>query len=370
LRTVALVAPIPRQEDVGTDAFATLVRPDGSRRLLPDISFLVQFKAASVGQVNYASPDALAWISKLEIPLFIGRVSLNPGRMELFSTERLNRVLLEGTYDQICLLLDSSDESSKSSTAGCRRANIGPPVLTWSLDDAVEPDFLTRAYEVLRPHVENMRQNRLLRGISYQRLLRWDTGHPPADNGVMMLGSPQDDVRGALREMVPYVHRLLFEVQSKSRYADFPVLAALVGMMRRWGVDPDPDGTMLRVTAFLAEGPEIADEIVIQLRCLAGFGYLDLSHLKLREKSLAAIPDEVEGLAMADFPITDAGVVFLQKLKRLTRLDLAGTEITDSGLDRLATLGSLRWLNVQRTQVTNAGIDRLKANLPDIEIVH
>src|SRR5208282_3293121 len=39
LRMVALVAPVPRQEDVGTDAFATLVRPDGSRRLLPDVSF-------------------------------------------------------------------------------------------------------------------------------------------------------------------------------------------------------------------------------------------------------------------------------------------------------------------------------------------
>jgi hypothetical protein len=60
LRMVALVAPVPWQEDVGTDAFATLVRPDGSRRLLPDVSFLVQLKAASIGVVRYSGADELA----------------------------------------------------------------------------------------------------------------------------------------------------------------------------------------------------------------------------------------------------------------------------------------------------------------------
>ena len=45
LKAVALVAPVPRQEDVGNDAFATLIRPEGSRRLIPDVSFLVQLKS-------------------------------------------------------------------------------------------------------------------------------------------------------------------------------------------------------------------------------------------------------------------------------------------------------------------------------------
>jgi hypothetical protein len=47
LKQIALVAPIPRQEDVGNDAFVTLIRPEGSRRLIPDLSFLVQLKSAS-----------------------------------------------------------------------------------------------------------------------------------------------------------------------------------------------------------------------------------------------------------------------------------------------------------------------------------
>lgn len=55
LRAVALVAPVPRPEDFGTDAFATLVQPDASRPL-SDVSFLVQLKAASVSVVMDAEP--------------------------------------------------------------------------------------------------------------------------------------------------------------------------------------------------------------------------------------------------------------------------------------------------------------------------
>jgi hypothetical protein len=62
LKAVALVAPVPRQEDVGIDAFATLIWPEGSRRLIPDLSFFVQLKSASITSVCYTSPDEMTWI--------------------------------------------------------------------------------------------------------------------------------------------------------------------------------------------------------------------------------------------------------------------------------------------------------------------
>ena len=62
LKAVALVAPVPRPEDVGNDAFATLIRPEGTRRLIPDLSFLVQLKSASVPSVSYTTPEEMAWI--------------------------------------------------------------------------------------------------------------------------------------------------------------------------------------------------------------------------------------------------------------------------------------------------------------------
>ena len=111
LKAVALVAPVPRQEDVGNDAFATLIRPEGNRRLIPDLSFLVQLKSASVTSVKYTTLDEMAWISELDSPLFIGRVDLKQARIELFTTLRLHQILLEQSYDGIELLLEPGDET-------------------------------------------------------------------------------------------------------------------------------------------------------------------------------------------------------------------------------------------------------------------
>src|SRR5262245_52054328 len=88
LKAAALVAPVPRPEDVGNDAFATLIRPEGTRRLIPGLSLLVQLKSASVVSVRYTTPGEVAWISTLEVPLFIGRVNLKRASIELFTTQR------------------------------------------------------------------------------------------------------------------------------------------------------------------------------------------------------------------------------------------------------------------------------------------
>jgi hypothetical protein len=95
LKAIALVAPVPRPEDVGNDAFATLIRPEGTRRLIPDLSFLVQLKSASVPSVSYTTPEEMAWISALEVPFFIGRVDLKQASIELFTTQGLYQILLE-----------------------------------------------------------------------------------------------------------------------------------------------------------------------------------------------------------------------------------------------------------------------------------
>ncbi len=336
LRAVALVAPVPRPEDVGTDAFATLVRPDGSRRLLPDVSFLVQLKAASVSVVSYEGTDAVNWVSNLEIPLFIGRVNLPAARIELYSTQRLHQVLLEKQYGAFHLHLDRTDESPF--VPGERRANLGPPVHAWSLADASRPDFLTETYAVLRPHVESLARNRRLRGIQYQEILQWETGRPPTGGAKMMLGSPSDDIRTTLQDMVPHVRRLLLEIQLKKRYGGFATLVNLVQMMRKWGIDPDPGGDGLLLAALGASGPEIPDAEVIGWRQQVSrqTGGLELRESGIAEDSLALVPAETECLSLEGLPVTDAGVPHLLRLTGLTQLNLSGASVTDAGLELLA----------------------------------
>ena len=253
LKAVALVAPVPRQEDVGNDAFVTLIRPEGSRRLIPDVSFLVQLKSASVASVSYTTPAEMAWIGALDSPLFIGRVDLKQARIELFTTLRLHQILLEGGYDGVELLLDPADGTS--TVPNVRRANLGPAVHAWSMADVTEPDFLARSYAVLRPHVDTLRRNRSLRGIQSQRVLRWETSQPPTDNGEMMLVSPQNDIADTLRDMAPHARRLLMELQHRKRYGDFPVMLAFFDLMRRWGADPDPDGTLRMLAGYMGGRP-------------------------------------------------------------------------------------------------------------------
>ena len=310
----------------------------------------------------------MAWISALDSPLFIGRVDLKQARIELFTTLRLHKVLLERDYDGLELLLDAADETS--TVPNVRRANLGPPAHAWSMADVTTPGFLARSYAVLRPHVDTLRRNRLLRGIQTQRILRWETGQPPSDNGEMMLVSPQNDIGDTLRDMVPHARRLLMELQHGKRYGDFPVMLAFFDLMRRWGADPDPDGTLRMFVGHMAEGPEISVEDAIHIRYASQpTGKLDLRGLSISDGTLAAIPDSVTGLALVDALVTDAGIPQLLKLTGLKRLNIAGTQIMDDGLVALGGLQKLEWVCVNRTQVTAEGVGRLKATRPDVEVM-
>lgn len=368
LKTVALVAPVPRQEDAGTDAFATLTRPEGSRRLLPDVSFLVQLKSTSLASVSYTTPDEMAWIRELDSPLFIGRVDLKQARIELFTTLRLHQILLEHDYEGIELLLDPADETSTKPNV--RRAHIGPPVHAWSMGNVTDPEFLARSYAVLRPHVDTLRRNRSLRGIQAQRILKWETGQPPTENCEMMLFSPQSDIADTLRDMAPHVRRLLMELQHRKRYGDFPVMLAFFDLMRRWGADPDPDGTYRMIAGCMAEGPDISTPDAIRLRhAFQPSRLLDLRGLAVSDADLAAVPDTVTRLALVNAPVTDAGISCLLRLTGLKRLNVAGTQITDDGLLSLGGLQGLEWVCVNRTRVTTTGVERLKAIRPGVEVM-
>jgi hypothetical protein len=367
LKAVALVAPVPRQEDVGNDAFATLIRPEGGRRLIPDLSFLVQLKSSSVKSVKYVKPDEMAWLRQLEDPLFIGRVHLRRARIELFTTLRLHHILLEHGYDGVELLLDPAAEFPTQGNV--RRANLGLPIHSWSLAEMKHPDFPANAYQVLRPHVYTLRLNLSLRGIQTQIMLQWETGKPPTDNGEMMNVKPGSDIANTLRNMAPHVRRLLMEMQLRKRYADFPVLLAFVNLMERWGGDPDPMGIARLIAGFRAGGPNVSVTDAILMRSAVRPPYLDLTDLAVTDETLAVIPPDVTKLVVVDVPVTDTGIRHLLRLTGLTRLNISGTKVTDEGLRTLAGLSHLEFVNVHHTAVTIDGVNRLRATRPRITVL-
>jgi hypothetical protein len=66
-------------------------------------------------------------------------------------------------------------------------------------------------------------------------------------------------------------------------------------------------------------------------------------------------------------PITDAGLVHLQGLSQLQRLDFDGTQVTDAGLARLQGWSQLQWLGVWKTTVTDEGLDKFRRALPNCQ---
>ena len=65
-------------------------------------------------------------------------------------------------------------------------------------------------------------------------------------------------------------------------------------------------------------------------------------------------------LDLADWSVTDTGLVHLKGLANLQRLDLNETEITDAGLVHLKGLTKLKSLSLAKTLITDAGLVHLK----------
>jgi hypothetical protein len=112
LRQFALVAEVPRPEDVGVDAVCTLLKPGDDRSLVSDASFYVQIKSSSVRRVRYEGPS-YDWFAGLDLPFFIASVDRSAGRLELFTTEPARHPTIHHAGKAI-LLLDQPKQRAYS----------------------------------------------------------------------------------------------------------------------------------------------------------------------------------------------------------------------------------------------------------------
>src|SRR6266581_2559768 len=136
LRPFALVAPIPRTEDVGAHAVATLTRRDG-RRLLAEDSFLVQVKAASVRSLRF-NGQSLNCLRQLRLPVFVLRVALDTATLELYSTASASSRPNYADREDITMYLDNTPFDL---TGHAMSVGLGPPILRWTPGKAAETEF-------------------------------------------------------------------------------------------------------------------------------------------------------------------------------------------------------------------------------------
>ena len=73
LQSMALVAPVPRTEDVGIDVVCTLISEYDQYSYLAEDSFYVQIKSDSIREIEYSDVE-VQWLTNLKLPLFVAVV--------------------------------------------------------------------------------------------------------------------------------------------------------------------------------------------------------------------------------------------------------------------------------------------------------
>jgi|WetSurMetagenome_2_1015567.scaffolds.fasta_scaffold174792_1 internalin A len=129
---------------------------------------------------------------------------------------------------------------------------------------------------------------------------------------------------------------------------------------------------MDKLTSLNLSGTKVTDKGIIHLGRLSNLTLLNLDRTGLTDDGIATLVEmpATQGLRFLYFSgdnITDRGIEFLAKLKKLNGVDLSDTKITDKGLAPLKTK-RLTWLNVGRTAVTQAAIEAFRAECPGTSV--
>jgi Leucine rich repeat/Leucine Rich repeat len=144
--------------------------------------------------------------------------------------------------------------------------------------------------------------------------------------------------------------------------------AAIVSSIESQGGDVKRDAKGAVVEVSLAR-TWANDADVARIARLNTIRRLDLSLTYVSDagadqlKTLANL--EELNLFAAEF-ITDAAMAFLRGNRRLTALNLRGTDVTDTSLAYIAELSNLKSLDVSFTQITDVGLEHL-ASLAQLE---
>ena len=249
LKGIAAVATVPRPEDVGVDAVATLLREEEEGNLLiAEDSFFVQFKTSTDKKVKFKDHE-IRWLEGLKLPYFIGSVRKEDSAIDLYAGHRLSNALIFGSYNSIELVLDPNNKTFLGMNAATeaikgdyRRVNIGPPLLSWSVADLADRTFPTRAYECLKPYVETEQRNVDYRGIRYHEVMKWETGGPPEVlEPIHYQANSEDDILKVFQSIHPHLAALSLRASLTKDRSALELAVQLVDYMRNCGFDPAPN---------------------------------------------------------------------------------------------------------------------------------
>lgn len=218
LQQVALVAPVPRTEDVGIDAVVTLHREFDPYKLIADESFFVQIKSSSVTSIDY-SAEEIQWLYKLEVPLFYASVDMQTCTVNLYCSQQLAEAFVtDHKRTQLTIQFDGKPDCLDLVEARDGIVRLGGPILSWSMTDCSKDrsGLRDRFYRVMKAHLARQRENLEFRYFGRVANYSWVTNEVPSEGLYKSKGRGKDEdvLNSTYEKMIPHFCAWIQELRS------------------------------------------------------------------------------------------------------------------------------------------------------------
>jgi hypothetical protein len=246
LRDVAAVAYVPRTEDTGQDAVATLLRKEG-RSLFAEDSFFVQLKAKSVTSVTLKDEE-IDWAFNLRLPHMMGTVDLAEDRISLYAFDHCaihavpyRRFKL---HPKLVLCFRGEPAGLKERADGGLDVWLGPPVVSWTGDDS-RKERLGPVREALSAWVRFAQGGVTSRHLGCFIRATWSPNVPFTEQGPVIFAEAHQTSFAAenATRLVPALRPLSAQVAATGSTTEKLAIEAIRAFMRRSGAR-DPWGLL------------------------------------------------------------------------------------------------------------------------------
>ena len=214
LQNLALVAPVPRTEDVGVDAVVTLLEELDAYRLVATDSFFVQIKSGSVKEVAYKA-EQVKWLFDLELPFFIASVNKSNSSVDLYCCHRLSDAYITNKKrKEIIIRFDVEENGDHFIESGNKFVHVGPPILSWDIDDASKGnEFRDKFNLICRKHILSAKESLNTRRVGWVENIYWKTNEVPEVFAFKSVCSsePGEMIEDIADLMMPYFSMLMDE---------------------------------------------------------------------------------------------------------------------------------------------------------------
>ena len=213
LQSVALVAPVPRTEDIGIDVVCTLISEYDQYSYLAEDSFYVQIKSGSVREIEY-SDVGVQWLTNLKLPLFVAVVDKAETKVSIYTCKRLyDAIALKKDRKEIKLILAENKNENIFYLVDEEQTDIflGPPIVEWKLSNLMneETKIKTLFFNVMKEHIRIIHEAMELYTIGCGTSYVWKTNEMPERIGAKACGTlnmTTDELNG---KMMTYLIKAL-----------------------------------------------------------------------------------------------------------------------------------------------------------------